>query len=311
MIEDLEFAPATKEATKARVCLTGPSGSGKTYTGLMLAFGLGEKVAVIDSEHRTASKYVGRNGWQFDTICPTRFEPLSLVRYLGQASGHGYDVVMIDSLSHYWMGTDGMLELVDQRTKNGNKFTSGWKEMGPEEKKMFEAILAYPGHIITTLRVKVEYVLTTNNSGKQQPTRVGLKPEQRSGFEYEFDLVGDMDLEHNLTVGKSRIEDIDAGDVWKKPGIELAQAIDKFLSVGEKGPTPAELRDRALAATTPDELKALGAEAKRWQLEGAPMLDEFGHPTVLVDYLREMWTRMRSAGGGRQPAADRPAEDAA
>ncbi|MGW4720881.1 LAGLIDADG family homing endonuclease, partial [Nocardia sp. NPDC004260] len=33
-----------------------------TYTALMLAFGLGENVAVIDTERGSASKYVGRNG---------------------------------------------------------------------------------------------------------------------------------------------------------------------------------------------------------------------------------------------------------
>ncbi|MGW4720942.1 AAA family ATPase, partial [Nocardia sp. NPDC004260] len=58
----MEFEEATKEAAKARIALTGPSGAGKTYTALMLAFGLGENVAVIDTERGSASKYVGRNG---------------------------------------------------------------------------------------------------------------------------------------------------------------------------------------------------------------------------------------------------------
>ena len=41
----LEFEDATKDAAKARICLTGPAGSGKTYSALMLAFALG----VIDA----------------------------------------------------------------------------------------------------------------------------------------------------------------------------------------------------------------------------------------------------------------------
>src|SRR5690606_1687083 len=52
----LDFEEATKDAAKARIALTGPAGSGKTYTALMLAFGLGEKVAVIDTERGSASK---------------------------------------------------------------------------------------------------------------------------------------------------------------------------------------------------------------------------------------------------------------
>ena len=33
----IEFKPATREASYARIALTGPSGSGKTYTALALA----------------------------------------------------------------------------------------------------------------------------------------------------------------------------------------------------------------------------------------------------------------------------------
>jgi len=296
-MESLDFEDATKEAVKARICLTGPSGSGKTYTALMLAFGLGENVAVIDTERRSVSKYVGRNGWRFKTMTPTKFSPLSLVDHLGKAAGHGCDVVIIDSWSHYWQGVDGMLEQVDRRTALGNsnnKFGSGWKEMGPEEQRMLDAILAYPGHVIVTLRVKTEYVVETNDRGKQQPRKLGLKPIQRDGFDYEFDFVGDMDLSNTLTVSKSRIEGVAAGAVYPKPGIELAKEIDVFLSEGEPLPTVADYRRLAAAAGSVEELKALFEEATSNQLAGAPMLDDNGRPTVLGDYLRAMATVVRN-----------------
>ncbi len=126
----IQFTPATKKASKARIALCGPSGSGKTYTGLALATALSDRVAVIDTERGSASKYVGLNGWQFDTVAPDKFSPLSLVETLGVAAGAGYPAVLIDSLSHYWEGTDGMLEQVDKRS-GSNKFTSGWKVVRP------------------------------------------------------------------------------------------------------------------------------------------------------------------------------------
>lgn len=83
----LSFKPATREASFARIALTGPSGSGKTWTALTLAFALSDRVAVIDTERGSASKYVGLNGWQFDTVQPDSFSPLSLVATLGVAAG--------------------------------------------------------------------------------------------------------------------------------------------------------------------------------------------------------------------------------
>lgn len=295
----MEFEEATKDAAKARICLTGPSGSGKTYSALMLAFGLGEKVAVIDTERGSASKYVGRNGWRFQTIKPTSYAPLSLVEHLGKAAGHGFDVVVIDSLSHYWEGAEGMLEQVDRRS-NASKFTSGWKAVRPEERKMIDAILAYPGHVITTLRAKQEYVLETNDRGKQEPKRVGMKPIQRDGIEYEFDLVGDLDLSNTLTVSKSRVEGVDMGATYVKPGVELAVKVAEFLADGREIPSVAEYRQQAIDLDSVDDLRKLFEEVAHNQLEGAPMLDDAGRPTILGDFIRKRGTeaKMRNPEAG-------------
>lgn len=281
----MEFEEATKAAAKARIALTGPAGAGKTYTALMLGFSLGEKVAVIDTERGSASKYVGRNGWRFQTMKPTSYAPLSLVDHLAVAEGHGFDVVIIDSLSHYWAGTDGMLEQVDRRS-GASKFTSGWKAVGPEEKRMLDAILAYPGHVIITLRVKTEYVLVTNDRGKQEPQRVGMKPIQRDGIEYELDLVGDLNIDNVLTVAKSRIEGVEVGSAWTRPGVELAEKVAASLDDGEQITSVGEYRDRAEAMTDLDELRELYKEVKGHQLDGAPMLGADGKPTVLGDFIQ-------------------------
>ncbi|WP_280448410.1 ATP-binding protein [Nocardia brasiliensis] len=295
----MDFEEATKEAAKARIALTGPSGAGKTYTALMLAFGLGEKIAVIDTERGSASKYVGRNGWRFQTIKPTSFAPLSLVEHLAKATGRGFEVVVIDSLSHYWEGTDGMLEQVDRRS-GASKFTSGWKVVRPEERRMIDAILAYPGHVIITLRAKQEYVLETNERGKQEPKRVGLKPIQRDGIEYEFDLVGDLDLSNTLTVSKTRIDGVDMGTAIAKPGVELAVQVADWLADGAPVPPVSEFRDRAMQLETVEELKALYAEVVGHQLDGAPMLDDAGRPTILGDFIRRRGTeaKMRTPEAG-------------
>lgn len=295
------FTPATKSASKARIALCGPSGSGKTWTALSLASQLGDRIAVIDTERGSASKYVGINGWKFDTVTPDRFAPSSLTELLGIASGAGYDVTIVDSWSHYWSGTDGMQEQADRRAKGGNSF-SGWKEIKPDERRMIDALVSYPGHLIVTMRSKTQYVIEQveqNGRTKNVPRKIGLKPDQREGIEYEFDLVGDLDLDNVLTVSKSRIPTLSHA-VIPQPGPELAEEIAKWLGEGEQLPTADEYRTRALATgMTYTELLALHTEVRKSGLLGAPVLDHDAHPTSLGDLIvaRGQAARAREQAG--------------
>ena len=309
----MQFAPATKKASKARIALCGPSGSGKTYTALALATALSAKVAVIDTERGSASKYVGTNAWAFDTVTPDKFSPMSLVELLGVAAGAGYEVVVIDSMSHYWEGADGMLEQADRRKSGGNSF-SGWKEVRPDERKMIDAILTYPGHVIVTMRSKTEYVIEENDRGKKVPRKVGMKPIQRDGIEYEFDVIGDLDHTNRMSISKTRISSL-SGQVIEKPGVELAATIADWLADGVKAPTVTEYLDRARGMSEANELLDLYREVEANQLLNAPTVDAEGRPTVLGDFIKSLGVQARAAAhgmpaGGQIAAALAPAPEA-
>lgn len=266
----LTFSKATKKAAKGRIALDGPSGSGKTYTALTIATTLGERIAVIDTEHGSASKYADLFG--FDTLGLHRYSPQILIDALSAAGAAAYDVVVIDSLSHFWMGTDGMLEQVDKAAKrSGGHGMSGWKEMRPVERQMVEALLAYPGHVICTLRVKTDWVEGENARGKRQMMKVGTKAEQREGLEYEFDLVASMDLSNELTVVKSRCPAL-AGEIVTRPGRDFAEVFKAWLDDGEQaGPSVYDrLIQQIVAAGDKPQLsaawKAVAAAGKAGQL---------------------------------------------
>jgi hypothetical protein len=282
----LAFTRATKRQAKARIALEGPSGSGKTYTALTVARVLGRSVAIVDTEHGSASKYADL--FEFDTLPLDRYDPAVLVEALAVAGANGYDVVIVDSLSHFWMGSDGMLEQVDRaakRSAGGNTF-GGWKEMRPTERKMIEALLAYPGHVIVTMRTKTEWVIEDDSRGKKVPRKIGTKAEQRDGIEYEFDIVGDLDVENELIVSKSRCSAL-AGQVIKRPGVDFAHTVLTWLQDGTPaGPTATQLRDDALApGKTRDDLAALYKAAGTAGLLGAPVIDDTGEPVTLGDLL--------------------------
>lgn len=67
----------------------------------------------------------------------------------------GYEVLVIDSASHEWIGTGGCLEMNDEAAKRfkGNTW-SAWSETTPKHRKFIDAILQTDMHIITTTRAK-------------------------------------------------------------------------------------------------------------------------------------------------------------
>lgn len=289
------FVPAEREGAFGRIAIAGPSGAGKTWTSLTLARELSAKTAVIDTERGSAKKYAGEDGFTFDVLEMTHFDPRELVQALAAAGAAGYGCVVVDSLSHFWMGSGGMLEQVDaaaKRSYGGNSF-GGWKEARPMERQMIDALLAYPGHVIVTMRTKTEWVLEQNDRGKQTPKRIGTKPEQREGIEYEFDLVADMDLEHNLIVSKSRIAPL-ADLVLKRPDGMLGQQILAWLGDAPKAPTALEYRDRALAAEGDvAALLALYKETQAKRLDGAAVIDDTGETVTLGDLIKRLGEEAR------------------
>lgn len=229
----MQFTQATKSKSFLRLAINGPSGGGKTYTAMLIAKELGERFALIDTEHGTASKYAGDVA-TFDTLQLHTFSPETYIDAIEAAEKARYPVLVIDSLSHAWDGVDGALELVDKVAKkstSGNKFTA-WADVTPMHRRLVEAILAYPGHVIATMRVKTEWVLELNERGKQVPVKKGLAPIQRAGIEYEFDVVGDIDLEHEMVISKSRCSKVAETGIYKKPGKKFAQELLAWLNDG-------------------------------------------------------------------------------
>lgn len=198
------FAPASKASLKARVALCGPTGSGKTWTALEWAHVLGSRTALIDTEHGSASLYADHH--QFDTLpWAPPYNPTALAETILQVPTWGYDVLVIDSLSHFWMGEGGTIDVADNAASRfgGNSF-AGWKVATPALRHLVDTMLAVDCHVIVTMRTKTEWVLDEDSRGKKAPRKVGMAPVMRDGIEYEFTLIGDLDLEHRMTISKSR-----------------------------------------------------------------------------------------------------------
>lgn len=261
------FQKATKKKAKLRLAIAGPSGAGKTFTALTLGKHIGKRIAVIDTERGSASKYAGDVA-DFDACELDHFAVQKYITAINGAAAEGYDVLVIDSLSHAWAGKGGILEEADKR---GGKF-GAWRELTPMQQRLVDTILSYPGHVIATMRSKMDYAVTIDDSKGRKETKVeklGLAPVQRDDMSFEFDVMIDMDERHNGRVTKSRCPGL-ADAVISKPGKELADTLMAWLSDGEE-----VAPERPLAAAEQQHTThAKPAEAKTNGASSEP--DEYG-----------------------------------
>ena len=202
------FRKAERRQAKLRLALCGPSGSGKTYSALLIAQGLvpGGQIALIDSERGSGELYADLTPYDVSPLQPP-YTPARYVERIRQAEHDGYDVLIVDSLTHAWSGVGGILEMHDQATaasRSGNSFTA-WSEVTPKHNQLVDALLGVDLHVIVTIRTKTAYDVVDDGKGKKKPIKVGLAPVQRDGLEYEFTTVLDLAVEsHVATATKDR-----------------------------------------------------------------------------------------------------------
>lgn len=204
----MQFNKATKKQTKLRLGMAGPSNAGKTLGALMIAKGIGEKIAVIDTERGSASLY--STSFDFDTLeLQPPYSPERFIEAIRAAEKAGYGSIIVDSLTHEWDGTGGCLEInetIAQAKYRGNTW-SAWSETTPRHRSLLDAILQSPSHIIATMRSKTETV-----QGEDKKVRkVGMKTEQRGGTEYEMTMMLEMEHStHFAVLTKGRLFDAPA-----------------------------------------------------------------------------------------------------
>lgn len=246
----MPFEHATKYQAKLRMALCGGPGSGKTYTALAIAAAMvgDRRIALLDTERRTARKYA--DVFDFDVMELDSFSPQNYIEAIHEAEEAGYGALIIDSLSHAWMGKDGILEIKDRvdiasKSKPGANSFTNWREVTPQHNALIDAMLDSDLHLIVTMRTKMDYLMTTGENGKPKVEKVGMQPIQRDGMEYEFDIVADLSQDNDLIIGKTRCSAL-KGKVFKEAGADVAAVLNDWLETGIEAPerpwTPEEAK---------------------------------------------------------------------
>lgn len=200
----IEIRKAERVKSKLRLAIAGPSGSGKTMGSLKMAKGLGGKILLIDTERGSGDLY--SDLFEYDIISIEQpFKPDVLIEAIHTAEAAGYDVIIIDSLSHFWSDEGGLLDQADKMQAAGrNRFTL-WADITPQHRRLVSAMLNSTKHIVATMRSKQEYAMEKDEkTGKSSVVKMGLAPVQREGMEYEFTVFFDVDQNHNAKASKDR-----------------------------------------------------------------------------------------------------------
>jgi len=233
------FQKAQRIVKKARIGICGAAGSGKTLSALKIAQGLGQRIALVDTENNSSVLYADRIDFDVLNVEPP-FEISKYIQSIHQAEAAGYDVLILDSISHAWAGEGGLLDTQGKLADGGMNSFTAWRKLTPQHNAFIEAMIRSKLHLIATMRSKMDYVVETNEKGKSVPRKVGLAPIQREGMDYEFDIVFDLDLNHNAQSTKDRSSLFD-GRLLSKPDEQVGKQILEWLDRGQQ-PAPAATR---------------------------------------------------------------------
>ena len=259
----MAFIKATRRRAFLKLALSGPSGSGKTTSALRLAKGLTDKsIAFIDTENKSASLYAGQTmedartgqpyaiAFDVDDIAPGSSAEKFLAAIQG-AKDAGYEVLVIDSFSHVWESVLAFKAKMDEA--GGNSYTN-WNAAGKKFAGVVDLIRSIDMHVIVCMRSKMEYVLETNEKGKQAPRKVGLAPIVRDGTEYDFSTMFEIDMRNLATDSKGRLKHITGGEA-----VLLTEAIGgKLRAWMDEGEEPLPLAE----SWTPDTKAQANAAAQ-------------------------------------------------
>ncbi|NEX19907.1 AAA family ATPase [Thiorhodococcus mannitoliphagus] len=263
------FRKAERRQAKLRLALCGPSGSGKTFSALLIAQGLapGGQIALIDTERGSGELYADLTPYDVAPLSPP-FTPARYVELVQQAEQDGYDVLIIDSLSHAWSGDGGILDLHDKATaasRSGNSFMA-WREVTPKHNQLVDTLLGCNLHVIVTMRTKTAYDLVEDN-GKKKPVKIGLAPVQRDGLEYEFTTVMDLAVDsHVATATKDRTQLFD-GEHFV-PTVATGEALRAWLDTGSDPVADSKKALRSLKAAV-SKIKSVPQLNQWWRQQSA------------------------------------------
>lgn len=191
----LKIRKAERAGARLVIGFSGISGSGKTRTAIEFAYGLANydasKIGFIDTENRRGSLYADVLKkhpthptdvpfWIGDLEPP--FTPERYSEAILEFQKHGVEVLVIDSVTHEYEGTGGILEIREPLPGQRGKRDNVAKE---RHKKFMNVLLQSNMHIVPCIRAR-EKVIIEKKNGETVYIPQGIQPVQEKNFMFEM-----------------------------------------------------------------------------------------------------------------------------
>jgi len=165
------YRPAVRENVQLLVGLAGGTGAGKTMSALEIATGLagGKRFAAIDTENGRIRHYA--DSYDFDvTDLAVPFRPERYADAIAAADDAGYEVIVVDSMTHEWDGDGGCLDWQEEeyRRLGGRDAVKllSWQEPKKGHRKMVTRLLQVNAHVILCFRAAERVEIAKDAQGK-------------------------------------------------------------------------------------------------------------------------------------------------
>lgn len=195
---------AVRTKVYPKIGIFSPSGGGKTYTALRLATGMIEEMErmsdkkyeiwLANNEGSRGKYYANEFNYKIVELEPPHEPELyyDLINYAENSEECG--VLIIDSLSKEWAGQGGCLDIANNM---GSTFQNAWKNVSPRHRRLMDKLVDSHLNIIATMRGEDQYVMETDEKGKNKPVKIGIGAKQGKDFEYEFTCTFSLDQKTN------------------------------------------------------------------------------------------------------------------
>lgn len=236
------FHKAESSSAYAKIGMMGFAGSGKTYTASQFAIGLsriqGSKKPVFFLDTETGSDWVipmfKKEGVPLNVAKTRAFSDLLMAV---EEATRDASVLLVDSVTHFWA------ELTESYAKKKNR-TRGlefqdWAYLKKEWARFTTAFINAPLHVIICGRAGYEYDYFTNDSGKKELEKTGIKMKAEGEFGFEPSLLILMEryqgeghrVYRTATILKDRSTLLD-GKVIENPTFESIRPHVEYLNIG-------------------------------------------------------------------------------
>jgi hypothetical protein len=286
----MTFRPASRSEAKPLVGLYSPSACGKSWSSLLLARGFAGpkgKIGMIETEGGRGEAYVGREPVGQYLVRPIRdnFSPMEYGQAISEAESANLDALIIDSASHEWSGTGGVLAMAADNQAKGIKGVLVWQQPKIMHQRHFMLRLMQTPIPLVIVCMRAKFPMEQVKGGEWTRSKI-LEPVQADDILFELFVHGWLDTEHRLHVTKYTLPDL--ADVIKdgeRITIETGRALAQWAR-GESIPPLAPNTTAVGKAASPitSAIPPTGGAATRLDFKGMAREAAMRGPEVLTAF---------------------------